>query len=159
MMSCAYINHLIDKKETNLKNIIQDYIAFIGKNLLEEEVVSIGFLMFSEGKIEYALFSMPPVLYQKENEVLKIRSNNPPLASWTKEINISEIETDDIKKMIFYSDGLNENRLKNSDEAYGKKLIEDFKNSLTMEEFEEKRVSSIDTQEDDVTYLFLKKIK
>ena len=61
--------------------------------------------------------------------------------------------------MIFYRDGLNENRLKNSDEAYGKKLIEDFKNSLTMEEFEEKRVSSIDTQEDDVTYLFLKKIK
>jgi len=157
MMSCAYINHLVDRKETDLKNIIKDYISFIGKNLLKEEVVSIGFLLFSKEKIEYALFSMPPVLYQKEDEVLKIRSNNPPLASWTKEINISEIETKDIEKMIFYSDGLNENKVKNSDEAYGKKLIEDFKNSITMEEFEEKRVSSIDTQEDDVTYLFLRK--
>ena len=102
---------------------------------------------------------MPPVLYQKENEILKIRSNNPPLASWTKEINVSEIETKNIEKLIFYSDGLNENKVKNSDEAYGKKLKEDFKNSLTMEEFEEKRLSNIDAQEDDVTYLFLKKIK
>jgi len=160
MMSCAYINHLVDnKKNISLKDLIREYINFIGKNLLQEEVVSIGFLLFSKEKIEYALFSMPPILYKNENEVFKIKSNNPPLASYTKYINISDIETDKVEKMLFYSDGLSENRLKNSDKNYIKELLIDFKNSSNALEFEAKREKKTEFQEDDVTYVFLKRSK
>ena len=157
MMSCACINHLIDKNYVSLKEIIEEYISFIGKNLLEEEVVSIGFLLFDKDKIKYALFSMPPVLYEKEDKVFKIKSNNPPLGSWTENINISQIDTKDIDKIIFYSDGLNENKLKDEKSTYAKRLLEDFKNSNSSEEFEQKRQSQISNQEDDVTYIFCKR--
>ena len=157
MMSCACINHLVDKKIFSLKKLIERYISFISKNLLEEEVVSIGFLLFDKEKIDYALFSMPPILYSKKGEIFKIKSNNPPLGSWTKNINISQIDTKNIDKIIFYSDGLNENRIKDSNEPYAKRLLEDFKNSSSLEEFEQKRKSQINNQEDDVTYIFCKR--
>ena len=157
MMSCAYINHLVDKKIFSLKKLIEKYIFFIRKNLLEEEVVSIGFLLFDKEKIDYALFSMPPVLYSKKGEIFKIKSNNPPLGSWTKNVNILQIDTKNIDKIIFYSDGLNENKIKDSNEPYAKRLLEDFKNSSSLEEFEQKRESQISNQEDDVTYIFCKR--
>ena len=161
MMSCAFINHLVDKNKSSLREIVEEYIKFITKNLLKSEVVSIGFLLFDKSKIEYAIFSMPAILYMKKdsNKILKIKSNNPPLGSYTKNFNISELETHNINKMIFYSDGLNENQLKNSNKSYFKQLLEDFKVSLDANEFEKKRLSNISIQEDDVTYIFLRKDK
>jgi len=162
MMSCAYLNHIVDmQRAKSLKEMIQELVTFIGKNLLEDEVVSISFLLFDDAKkvLEYAMFSMPAILYmQKDDEnVLKIKSNNPPLASYTTTINVSQIPLQHITKLLCFSDGLNENRLKNSDGTYGDLLCNDFKESNTIESLEIKREQNIATQEDDVTYIFFNK--
>jgi len=155
MMSCAYINYLIDKSIASLEELIKKYMEFIQKNLLDEEVVSIGFLLFGK-KIEYALFSMPPILYSIDNEILKLRSNNPPLGKWSKNVDISIIDSTNIKKLLFYSDGLSENRIKNSNKPYMSELLDDFKLSKDIKEFE--KIREFKTyQEDDVTYIFCKR--
>jgi len=109
--------------------------------------------------MEYAMFSMPAMLYMNKecDEVLKLKSNNPPLACYTKKINTSKIKTRNIEKFICFSDGLNENSLKDDSGLYGSRLIADFKEAKSLEELENKRLQSIDIQEDDVTYVFLTK--
>ena len=159
MMCCAYINHLIDIKKTgSLEKIILKLIAFIGTNLLEDEVVSATFLLFDaeQESIQYAMFSMPAMLYmmQEGDDVFKIKSNNPPLANYTRKINIDEIKIQNISKLLCFSDGLNENTLQDSNKLYGEKLPDDFRESKRIEELEGKRVKSISEQEDDVTYMF-----
>jgi len=164
MMCCAYVNHLVDTKQTeSLTQIIEKLLSFIGKNLLEEEVVSATFLLFDnkEKSMEYAMFSMPAMLYMnRENDsVLRLKSNNPPLASYTNKINSSKIEISNIEKLIVFSDGLNENSLKDNSEIYGSRLIEDFQVVKNLKELEQKRLENIDMQEDDVTYIFFTKME
>jgi len=162
MMCCAYVNHLVDIDQTqSLVNIIKELVNFIGKNLLEEEVVSATFLLFDhkEHIMEYVMFSMPAILYTTKNDdnVLRLKSNNPPLASYTREINSSKIETNNIEKLICFSDGLNENSLKDGHGIYGNRLMKDFQEVKNLEELENRRLESIDTQDDDVTYIFFRK--
>lgn len=159
MMCCAFINHLVDTKTTDsLENIILKLIEFIKTNLLDEEVVSATFLLFDQKQesMQYAMFSMPALLYIKEksNDVCKIKSNNPPLASYTNKVNVHDISTQNINKLLCFSDGLNENALQNSSDLYAKKLPEDFREAANIEELEAKRIQSISQQEDDITYMF-----
>ena len=91
----------------------------------------------------------------ESDDTLKIRSNNPPLASYTRSINTTVIDISTITKILIYSDGLNENFVKESEEYYGKYLPQDFKEAQTLEELEEKREAKIALQEDDVTYIHI----
>ena len=164
MMCCAYVNYLVDIKATDsLEKIILKLITFIGTNLLEDEVVSATFLLFDEKQesMQYAMFSMPALLYitQESDTVLKIKSNNPPLASYIKKVNINEIKTQNMIKLLCFSDGLNENTLQNPNATYAKRLPNDFKTSTNIAIFEEKRVESVSEQEDDVTYMFFTAVK
>ena len=164
MMCCAYVNHLVDIEATDsLEKIILKLITFIGTNLLEDEVVSATFLLFDEKQesMQYAMFSMPALLYmtQESDTVLKIKSNNPPLASYMKKVNVNEIKTQNMTKLLCFSDGLNENTLQNPNATYAKRLPDDFKTSTNIALFEEKRVESISEQEDDVTYMFFTTVK
>jgi len=160
MLCCAYLNHIIDrnidKKNFTLEHIVKKLYEFIAPNLLEEEVLSATLLLFDKEKIEYAMFSMPAVLYMKKNsdEVFEIKSNNPPMTSYTTNINISQISSKDITKMLIFSDGLSENRVKDNKSIYGHALIGDFRDSNTTKELEAKRSKAISIQEDDITYIF-----
>jgi len=162
MLCCAYMNHLVDMEESSsLSDMIEKLIYFIGKNLLEDEVVSATFVLFDKEmeSMEYAMFSMPAMLYTKRgsDEVMRLRSNNPPLSLYTKRINSSTIKTTEIQKLLLFSDGLNENSLKDDSGVYGERLCDDFKASKSLEELEQKRLASTQEQEDDVTYIFLRK--
>jgi len=165
MMCCAYANHIVDeiivtKEEFSLSLLILRIIKFLAPNLLENEVVSASFLLFDgqDEIMEYVMFSMPAMLYvNKEDKcVYKIKSNNPPLSAYTTNVNSNQIELKDIDKFLFFSDGVNENSLKESEFSYAKFLHNDFLESANLEEFEVKRVAKIEEQEDDVTYIFLK---
>ena len=165
MMCCAYANHIVDeiivtKEEFSPSLLISRVIKFLAPNLLENEVVSASFLLFDRQDeiIEYAMFSMPAMLYvsKEDKNVHKIKSNNPPLSAYTSSVNSTRIGLNDIDKFLFFSDGVNENSLKKSQYSYAKFLHNDFLESANLEEFEAKRVEKIEEQEDDVTYIFLK---
>ncbi len=163
MMCCAYVNHTIDeiiatKEAFSLSLLITRVIKFLAPNLLEYEVVSASFLLFDGKKeeLEYAMFSMPAMLYvsKEDKSVHKLKSNNPPLCAYTNSVNSSKIGLNNIEKFLFFSDGVNENSIKESEFSYAKFLHSDFLESNNLKEFEAKRVDRIEEQEDDVTYIF-----
>ena len=159
MMCCAYLNHLVDTQASDsLEGMLLELVDFIGKNLLEDEVVSATFLLFDtkNERLDYAMFSMPALVYTKKGkqEVFKLRSNNPPLASYTHKITVSTVETASMEKLLCFSDGLSENTLKGSQDIYAKRLPEDLRKVRSIQEFERLREASIAQQEDDITYMF-----
>ena len=157
------VNEAIKNKDFSLCTIIEKLLEFISPNLLEDEVVCGTFLYFNgcTESLEYAMFSMPSLLCmtQGSDDVIKIRSNNPPLASYTKNINTTVIDTINITKMLIFSDGLNENFVKDAEEYYGKYLMQDFKEAQDLEELEAKRTQKVVSQEDDITYMFIQRQK
>ena len=164
MLSSAFINYSVnklvkEKKQFLLQKLLISLQEFIAPNLLEYEVIAASFLYFNKHtmQMEYAIFSMPPVLYmQQSNEVLKIKSNNTPFAAYSKEFQIDTVDISHLTKMLIYSDGLNENSIDNSKELYAKYLKEDFKTTKNIQEFQVKAEEKFSLQDDDITYIYIK---
>jgi hypothetical protein len=164
MILTAYINHKIDKmfleNHCCFEELIEDAIEFIRPILLDEEAVAIDFICFdtSKKKLHYAKFAMPISLLQKENnEVLKIKSNNPPLSKWTKKFQVDTFDVEEVNKFLFISDGIVESKTKDGS-LYIEHIEKDFKCSFTREEFKAKLFDKLDDIEDDLTLIFLNKL-
>ncbi len=165
MIITSYINHLIDKmQESNsfdLNRLISESIEYIQPILLDEEAIAIEYILIdcNTDVLEYAKFAMPVTLMQNiKNEIVKIKSNNPPLSKYTPNFSISKVDTKDITKFLFYSDGVVENDIKDGDGVYVEYIEDDFLNSFTREDFKKKLFEKIDTQEDDITLIFMNKL-
>ncbi len=166
LIATSFLNRRIDlhiktKKSFSLKNLTQNAIKHTQKILLDDEILSISFVLMDSNKhtIEYASFSMPSILItNKDNELTKLKSNNPPLSAYTKDFKTEKLPFKNIKKLLIYSDGLVENSLQNEEDTYAKYIEEDFKNSITREDLRKKIISKIAKQEDDITFIFLNNI-
>ncbi len=165
MIITSYINHIIDEmqesKSFDLHTLISKSMKYIQPILLDDEAIAIDYILMHHKSdlLEYAKFAMPASLMQnKNNEILKIKSNNPPLSKYNQFFSISKVETKDITKFLFYSDGVIENDIKDGDGTYIECIEDDFLNSFTREDFKKKLFEKIDTQEDDITLIFINKL-
>ena len=165
MIMTAFINHLIDKmleyESFSFDILIKESMDYIKPILLDEEALAIDYILFDNvyNKLQYAKFAMPAFLFHtKDGEIEKIKSNNPPLSKWQEGFKVDECNISNIEKFLFYSDGIAENSVKGSDEAYAQLLEEDFKNSFSKEEFKAKVYEAITEQEDDLTLIFINKL-
>jgi serine phosphatase RsbU (regulator of sigma subunit) len=87
MMSMAFLNHLIDtmmasSQWVDLKTMLEKALAYFTSILLDEEILSAIFLVVDPRNhtLEYASFSMPPVLLMSfDGTIESLRSNNPPI--------------------------------------------------------------------------------
>ncbi len=162
MLGTAFVNYHIDKAVSqnrfSFHDLVEELLTFLAPNLLDDEVASCNFLHFDGRRksLEYVMFSMPPVLYVREGstKVEKIRSNNPPMAKYTQTFETSELDISDMQKMLIYSDGLNENGIGEND-RYGNYLPQDFFESDSSGELEERRAKRVMQQDDDITYIFV----
>ncbi|UCM99334.1 fused response regulator/phosphatase [Sulfurimonas sp. SWIR-19] len=163
MLCSSFVNYSIDvlkeeKKSFSLEKLLRSLLTFIQPNLLQYEVLCAHFMHFNQDKkvLNYAIFSMPPVLYMLDtDEVCKLKSNNTPLASYTKKVVLNTLDLQKLSKMLIYSDGLNENIVHGSQENYNTYITEDFQRAESVEEFEYLYQKKIKIQEDDITYILL----
>ena len=158
----TFVNHLIDgmieRGTFSLDRIIEESMAYIQPILLDEEALAIDYIYFDSyhARLEYAKFAMPPFLMQdKDNVVIKVKSNNTPLSKWQRGYTIDRIDVSNIGKYLFYSDGIVENITYENGLTYAAFIEEDFKNSFTREELKEKFFEKIVDQEDDLTLIFI----
>ena len=166
MLLTSFINHIINRaikknKLISLTTIVNKSIRYIQPILLDEEVVSAHFICIDRNKhtIEYSTFSMPPILVLNNKGVLKrITSNNPPLSKYNNNFNTDVISKKSLKKIIFYSDGLVENSVKNSTDTYANYIEDDFLNANTHKDMLHSMESRIGPQEDDITFIFLREL-
>ncbi len=159
--SASFINYYIDRlgeDETfEMRKIIDAYIAFIKENLLHDEIISVTFACFDqqEQSVEIAAFGMPPVLIHTiEDDVEKIRSNNPPISSFTGDFILDRHSFSTAKKILLCSDGLTESSLPDGS-LYMQYLKEDFKRSHNRRSFTENFYErTAKKRDDDVTVLY-----
>ena len=165
MIMLSFINHLIDKMKEHesfsLDILIQESMDYIKPILLEEEALSIDYILFDNhfNKLHYAKFAMPVFLLETTaGEIVRLRSNNLPMSKWNNYYCIDEYDISHIQKFLFYSDGVVENGLRNKDGSYAEHIEEDFKSSFTREELRAKIFDKIADQEDDITLIFIHKL-
>jgi len=158
----SFINHLIDKmikyESFSLDMIIQESMGFIRPILLDDEVLAIDYICFDScfEVLEYAKFAMPPfLLHDKQDKIIKIKSNNSPLSKWQREYKLDRYNISNIEKFLFYSDGVVENATDGEGVPYAAFIEEDFRNSFTKEEFKKRLFNAIEEQEDDLTLIFI----
>ena len=166
ILSTSFINYIIDRtlrlnREFDLKKMIEGVISFIRKHLLEDEVLAASFVLIDANALilEYSSFGMPAILLMDDKSNVKsLSSNNPPISIYSSKAKSTELSLIGMKKMLISSDGIHENSVNNGKESYAEYILEDFKNSMTSEDFFRKVSAKIDQQEDDMTYIFLHQI-
>ncbi len=166
MIITSYINHLFDKmvdlNNFDLDVIVGEAISFIKPILLEEEALAMDFIVINnqENKLYYAKFAMPVLLMVDINdEVIRLKSNNPPLSKYQPNFRISSVDINRITKFLIYTDGIVENETICEGRPYSEFIEDDFKGSLTRQELKDKFLTKIVEQEDDITLIFINKIE
>jgi len=165
MIMTSFINHLIDKMvehdSFSLNILIQESMNYMKPILLEEEAIAVDYILFDTvyETLSYAKFAMPASLMQdKEHNILRIKSNNPPLSKYQTAYKIDEYNVKDIDKFLFFSDGIVENMTSDSVTPYAEFIEQDFRESFTREDLKTKFFDRIDEAEDDITLIFINKI-
>lgn len=98
--------------------------------------------------IKYFIAGMYPVILQDFNQTLELKSNNPPIMSFTKRIKIDSINLRYFKKLLIYSDGLVENEDEIISYQNIKTLLNPFVLESHMDILREKKL------DDDVTVIY-----
>jgi CheY-like chemotaxis protein len=164
MLFTAYINHIVDKIKHDfiLTNLIESAIEYIKPILLEDEAISADFIVidYKSTTMHYCKFAMPSSLLESTaKEIIYIKSNNPPISKYIKTFEVSKMDIEQITKFLFYSDGIVENSIRNRQTLYADYIKDDFLSSFTKDELREKILWKIDTQEDDMTFIFINQLK
>jgi len=166
MIITSYVNHLFDKMLTSnnfdLNFIVSEAIDFIKPILLEEEALALDFIVINnqENKLCYAKFAMPVLLMLNiDGEIIRLKSNNPPLSKYQANFQISSVDINHITKFLIYTDGIVENETICEGRPYSDFIEEDFRSSLTRQELKDKFLTKIVDQEDDLTLIFINKIE
>jgi len=165
MIMTSFINHVFDKMISadsfDLSILIHETMKYIQPILLEEEALSIDYIVIDnkENMLYYSKFAMPVLLMEdKNNKIIRLKSNNPPLCKFQQTFNIDSYDIKNITKFLIYSDGIVENETKFKDKPYSYFIEEDFLNSFTREDFKNSFLSKIDAQEDDLTLIYIHKL-
>ena len=165
MIMTSFINHLIDKMiehhSFSLDMLIRESMAYMKPILLDEESVAVDYILFDSAydMLSYAKFAMPASLMQdKERNIIKIKSNNPPLSKYQAEYKINEYNVKNIEKFLFFSDGIVENMTLDNTATYADFIEDDFKHSFTRKDLKTKFFSRIDKAEDDITLIFINRV-
>ncbi len=161
MLMTSFINYLVDiSTEFDLNRIIYDSIEYIKPILLEDESLSIDYILHdnSIAQMSYAKFAMPSILMQNTNaKIERLKSNNAPISKYITNVKIDTYDISNITKFLFYSDGIIENETRFSDKLYNEFIEEDFLNSYTREDMKNKILWKINEVEDDMTFIFINK--
>ncbi|RLA79412.1 MAG: response regulator, partial [Epsilonproteobacteria bacterium] len=165
MLMTSFINYNIDTQlktdNFDFHKLVDESLNYIKPILLDEESLSIDYIILNckNSTMQYAKFAMPVALMQtKEDEIIRVKSNNPPISKYIESFQISSFDISNIFKFLFYSDGMVENPTRFDDKLYMDYVEEDFLDSFTKENMREKLNWKITKAEDDITFIFINKL-
>jgi anti-sigma regulatory factor (Ser/Thr protein kinase) len=119
------------------------------------------FLYLNKNNYTYdiASFGMPPVLVENNDGIVQeIRPNNPPIMNFLNKFKIDSHNFHETKKILLYSDGLDEVTTKDS-KLYAKVIQDDFKNSFFKKDFLNTYKEKIEKNSDDLTFIYISNFK
>jgi len=159
--SATLLNYIFDDMTAHgnfkFKRWINRYIDFVKNEILENEMlaVSFGYYNKKKGFFKQASFGMPVLLMQTfDEEFIKVKSNNAPISRYTDDFVIEKIDVKNIKKALFYTDGLCESVIEDG-KFYRDKMYKDFIDSKSIIDFNTRVKENIAQRDDDILYLYI----
>lgn len=158
------LNYIFDQmqlqEDFEFERWIQKYMDYIKHDLLDNEMLSIFFGCHDRNNSEfsYASFGMPAFLTVSEsNQFTKIKSNNMPINKYSDEFNIDSSCVRNMKKALFYSDGLCESCMENG-EFYREQMYKDFHESHNIVDFISRVKRNLIIEDDDMSFFYIDSI-
>jgi hypothetical protein len=145
----------------DLAILIHETMEYIKPILLDEEALAIDYIVvnYEDNMIYYSKFAMPVLLMEDSNgEIVRLKSNNPPLSKWQPTFNIESYDITNISKFLIYSDGIVENNTIYDAKPYSNFIEQDFLDSFTRENLKNKFLDKISKPEDDITLIFIHRL-
>lgn len=159
-----FLNYFFDELEEELGGFVFEkwshkMLKFLQKNLLGDEILCIMLIEFDvkHSLVRYASCGMPALLIETQTgELVSIKSNNPPLGSYSESILVKALISTQMHKMLCYTDGLSESFTEDG-KPYALMLKEDFKEAQSLIAFRTKVQERIGNGDDDLTYVYIQK--
>jgi CheY-like chemotaxis protein/anti-sigma regulatory factor (Ser/Thr protein kinase) len=162
VMAVSMLNHMVDKAiekgNFKLKILVDSFLAFLQKYLLEEEIICASFLLFDfgSGTVETARFSMPKLVVVNRGYCQLLKSGNMPVTKYTSSYNAQEFRLGDVSALIVMTDGLAEAGNGKGMTREGMDMLMCSSRYLSELEYKCRRENLI--FEDDATAVFVKKL-
>jgi CheY-like chemotaxis protein len=101
----------------DLDALIEKLLESLKGILAEEEQLSYTIFHISADrkKFSYVNGGMYPTYISDGNNIVELKANNLPIMPWTPSLKVGEVDIEDFKSMIVYSDGITEEEWDNFD--------------------------------------------
>jgi len=162
MLSTSFCNYQIANLHLwgkfSLRLFIKRFQEYLADMLLEDEVLSCGFLLLDLEKEEFetAFFGLPPLLVRDlDGSVRKIRGENPPIGIYPSEVSISTRSLSAVADLLVMTDGVTDAPLV-SGGSYRDELDGDFRAAPTITSLQRRfRNRTVPGTQDDLTLMHL----
>jgi CheY-like chemotaxis protein len=162
ILATSFFNYQIENLHLwgtfTLRLFLKRFQEYLSGMLLEEEVLSCGFLLVDLAKeeIKSAVFALPPLLLKGlDGSVRRICGENPPLGIYPCDVRISTVSLSGVSDLLMMTDGVSDAPLVTGG-SYREVLVDDFRAAPTLAAlqslFKDKTVQG---EQDDMTLLHL----
>jgi two-component system, HptB-dependent secretion and biofilm response regulator len=165
MLSTSFFNYQVENlhlwETFTLRIFLKRFQEYLSSMLLEEEVLSCGFLLVDliKEEAECAFFALPPLLVRKtDGSVRRVPGNNPPLGIYFSEVKTTILSLSDVAELLVMTDGVTDAPLAQGG-SYREVVESDFHTSPTLASFQRRFRARIDQSEaDDLTLIHLRRL-
>lgn len=165
MLTTSFFNYQVENlhlwETFTLRIFLKRFQEYLSSMLLEEEVLSCGFLLVDliKEEAECALFALPPLLARiTDGSVRRIPGKNPPLGIYSSEVRTNILSLSDVAELLVMTDGVTDAPLAQGG-SYNEVIESEFHTSPTLASFQRRFRGSIDPAElDDLTLIHLRRL-
>jgi CheY-like chemotaxis protein len=165
LLATAFFNYQVEYlhlwSRCSLTLFIQRFQEYLAGMLLEDEVISCGFLLvdLAREEVETALFALPPLLVRDlDGTVRRIRSQNPPLGVFPADCATGSLSLAGVADMLLITDGVSDALLL-AGGSYREEIERDFGVSPTLAAlYRLFRRKTDQTSLDDLTLIHLRRL-
>jgi len=165
MLTTSFFNYQVENlylwKTFTLRIFIKRFQEYLSAMLLEDEVLSCGFLLVNMMKeeVETALFALPPLLLRgMDGCIRKIRGEHPPLGIYRSEVRTSILSLSGLSDLMIMTDGVTDAHLLTGG-SYREVLESDFRAAPTLAALQRRFKKKTDQKTlDDLTLMHLRRL-
>ena len=165
MLTTSFFNYQVENlhlwETFTLRIFLKRFQEYLSSMLLEEEVLSCGFLLVDliKEEAECAFFALPPLLVKvTDGSVRRVPGENPPLGIYSSEVRTSMLSLSDVAELLVMTDGVTDAPLAQGG-SYREVIESDFHTSPTLASFQRRFRERIDHNElDDLTFIHLRRL-
>jgi hypothetical protein len=165
MLATSFFNYQVENLHLwgtfTLRIFLKRFSEYLASMLLEEEVLSCGFLLVNLEKeeVKAAFFGLPPLLLRGlDGSVRKLCGENPPIGIYPGETRISTILLSGVADLLVMTDGVTDAEVLTGG-AYREQLENDFRAAPTIAALQRRFNKKTDQSSlDDLTLMHLRRL-